>query len=153
MPAASTTTPKPLASALLAAGFTLWQEPVFDTLRVTVGDRQAAILSRAAAHRINLRVLDAETLAIALDETVTAADLDDLLEVFTGEKAEGRRQKAESPNSKLQNPPHPHHSTTPPTAAYLPTSPTPPLTATTRKRSCCVICIACKTRISPWRQR
>jgi glycine dehydrogenase len=73
-----------LAQALTAAGFSLGTAPVFDTLRVTVGDRQAAILARAAAHRINLRVLDTETLIVALDETVTSQDLQDLITVFTG---------------------------------------------------------------------
>jgi glycine dehydrogenase len=72
-----------LAAALTADGFTVGADPYFDTLRVTVGDRQAAILNRAAAHRINLRVLDANTLVIALDETVTATDLQALVAVFT----------------------------------------------------------------------
>ncbi|PZV06920.1 MAG: glycine dehydrogenase (aminomethyl-transferring), partial [Leptolyngbya sp.] len=80
-----------LAAALTAAGFTLGTEPVFDTLRVTVGHAQAAILARAADHRINLRVLDGETLIVALDETVTEADLQDLITVFTGD-----------PNSKFK---------------------------------------------------
>ena len=73
-----------LAQALLNAGFSLGDHPYFDTLRVSVGDRQVEILSRAAAHRINLRVLDDETLVVALDETVTDADLRDLITVFTG---------------------------------------------------------------------
>ncbi|HZG37219.1 MAG TPA: aminomethyl-transferring glycine dehydrogenase, partial [Nodosilinea sp.] len=73
-----------LAAALSQAGFELGKEPVFDTLRVTVGDAQSAILARAADHRINLRVLDTETLIVALDETVTDADLQDLIAVFTG---------------------------------------------------------------------
>ena len=73
-----------LAAALTAAGFVLGQEPYFDTLRVSVGDRQPAILERAAAQRINLRILDAETLVVALDETTTAQDLQDLVTVFTG---------------------------------------------------------------------
>ncbi|WOD38332.1 aminomethyl-transferring glycine dehydrogenase [Nodosilinea sp. E11] len=73
-----------LATALSEAGFELGQAPTFDTLRVTVGDAQAAILTRATDHRINLRVLDAETLIVALDETVTERDLQDLITVFTG---------------------------------------------------------------------
>ena len=96
---------KTLAAALTKAGFNLGQEPMFDTLRVDVGHRQATILTRAAAHRINLRVLDSETLIVALDETVTDADLQDLITVFT-----------------TSTPPLPHSSTSP-----LPHSPTPPL--------------------------
>ena len=76
-----------LAAVLTAAGFELGEDPIFDTLRVSVGDRQAAILARAADHRINLRVFDSETLIVALDETVTGADLQDLITVFTGDSA------------------------------------------------------------------
>jgi glycine dehydrogenase len=85
-----------LAAALTAADFTVGADPYFDTLRVTVGDRQAAILDRAAAHRINLRVLDADTLVIALDETVTAADLQALVTAFT-----------DTPAPSLPSPPTP----------------------------------------------
>ncbi len=91
-----------LAAALLEAGYTLGSEPVFDTLRVTVGAAQPAILARAAAHRINLRVLDHDTLIIALDETVTDQDLEDLITIFTSDP---------NPKSKIQNP---IHSPTPP---------------------------------------
>ncbi|MBE9158955.1 aminomethyl-transferring glycine dehydrogenase [Nodosilinea sp. LEGE 06152] len=90
-----------LAHALTEAGFELGQEPVFDTLRVTVGDRQPAILARAAAHRINLRVLDAETLVVALDETVTDSDLQDLLTVFTGNSVQNSKFKVQSSNHSL----------------------------------------------------
>ncbi|HIK44356.1 MAG TPA: aminomethyl-transferring glycine dehydrogenase, partial [Leptolyngbyaceae cyanobacterium M65_K2018_010] len=75
-----------LAHALSQAGLSLGQHPFFDTLRVTVGDRQGAILERAATYRINLRVLDADTLVVALDETVTTADVEDLVAVFTGHR-------------------------------------------------------------------
>ncbi len=71
-----------LAAALQRAGFTLGTAPVFDTLRVTVGDRQGEILEQAAARRINLRVLDGATLGVSLDETVTAQDVADLIAVF-----------------------------------------------------------------------
>ncbi|MBD1876275.1 aminomethyl-transferring glycine dehydrogenase [Nodosilinea sp. FACHB-131] len=96
-----------LAAALAEAGFELGKEPVFDTLQVTVSDAQAAILDRAADHRINLRVLDAQTLIVALDETVTDADLQDLVTVFTGEP----NSKFKIQNSKLPHPltpPLPH---------------------------------------------
>ncbi|WP_375541563.1 aminomethyl-transferring glycine dehydrogenase [Halomicronema sp. CCY15110] len=72
-----------LATALQQAGFELGTEPYFDTLRVQVGDRQAAILARAAQQRINLRQLDAQTLIVALDETTTAVDVRELIAVFT----------------------------------------------------------------------
>ncbi|MEM6436706.1 MAG: aminomethyl-transferring glycine dehydrogenase [Cyanobacteria bacterium P01_D01_bin.115] len=72
-----------LAAALTEAGFELGTEPYFDTLRVSVGDRQADILARAAAQQINLRILDTGTLVVALDETTTSADVQDLVGIFT----------------------------------------------------------------------
>jgi glycine dehydrogenase len=73
-----------LAATLRQTGFGCPSQPYFDTLRVYVGDRQADILARAAAEHINLRVLDAENLIVALDETTTEQDLQDLVKVFTG---------------------------------------------------------------------
>ncbi|WP_017299875.1 aminomethyl-transferring glycine dehydrogenase [Nodosilinea nodulosa] len=98
-----------LASALTAAGFDLGQEPVFDTLRVGVGDLQSDILTRAADHRINLRALDSETLIVALDETVTEADLQDLITVFTGSTP----PLSHSPTPSLPHLPSPLQRTTP----------------------------------------
>ncbi|MEM9817293.1 MAG: glycine dehydrogenase (aminomethyl-transferring), partial [Cyanobacteria bacterium P01_D01_bin.6] len=72
-----------LATALQQADFKLGTEPYFDTLRVTVGDRQAAILAQATRKQINLRRLDHETLIVALDETTSADDVRDLIEIFT----------------------------------------------------------------------
>ncbi|MDA0865504.1 MAG: aminomethyl-transferring glycine dehydrogenase [Cyanobacteria bacterium] len=92
-----------LATALTAAGFTLGDEPVFDTLRVTVGDQQAAILNRATAHQINLRAIDDHTLGLSLDETTTEADLQDLVAIFTG-KAPGN-SKFKILNSEFKIPP------------------------------------------------
>ncbi|WP_051463644.1 aminomethyl-transferring glycine dehydrogenase [Leptolyngbya sp. PCC 6406] len=120
-----------LAAALTEAGFSLGPDPIFDTLRVTVGDRQAAILDRAAAHRINLRVLDPETLVVALDETVTEVDVQDLITVFTGHpstpppvtRQQGQPQGI-APTKSLQYPntPIPQYPTSllrPPSSPYL----------------------------------
>ncbi|MBD2258486.1 aminomethyl-transferring glycine dehydrogenase [Pseudanabaena sp. FACHB-2040] len=76
-----------LAEALKQAGFTLGSEPCFDTLRVGTRKQTQDILSRAAAQRINLRVIDPQTLGVALDETTTPDDVRDLIEVFTGQRA------------------------------------------------------------------
>ncbi|MEL7315999.1 MAG: aminomethyl-transferring glycine dehydrogenase [Cyanobacteria bacterium J06559_3] len=95
-----------LATALTQAGFEVGNEAYFDTVRVEVGDRQPNILVRAAAKHINLRILDRTTLVVALDETTTARDLQDLVEVFGG--------KAEVPQiqmTPLNN--HPLSRTTP----------------------------------------
>jgi len=76
-----------LATGLTKLGLPLGDAPYFDTLRVTTGDATPAILQRAAAARINLRQIDATTLGVTLDETTTAADVADLLQVFGGEAA------------------------------------------------------------------
>lgn len=73
-----------LATALVQAGFLLGAELYFDTLQVTVGDRQAEILTRAAKHQVNLRILNDQTLVVALDEATTDKDIQDLIEIFTG---------------------------------------------------------------------
>src|SRR5205814_2253875 len=62
--------------------------PYFDTLRVELGRTRSDDLVRTAeAHRVNLRVIDANTLGIALDETVTEADLTALVRIFNGDRA------------------------------------------------------------------
>ncbi len=73
-----------LAKTLIKARFEVGKEAYFDTVRVKVGDRQSEILARAAAKHINLRRLDTEILVVALDETTTDKNLQDLVEVFTG---------------------------------------------------------------------
>ncbi len=77
-----------LATGLQTLGYSLGAEPWFDTLRVNVGrDRVSEILERAIAHRVNLRPLDEGAIGITLDETVSAADLDTLLQIFGGANA------------------------------------------------------------------
>ncbi|HEY9734810.1 MAG TPA: aminomethyl-transferring glycine dehydrogenase [Trichocoleus sp.] len=76
-----------LAKALQQAGFDLGIEPFFDTLRVQTGDHTESILSRAVERRINLRQIDSATLGVALDETTTVADVQDLIAVFSGNSA------------------------------------------------------------------
>jgi glycine dehydrogenase len=77
-----------LADALTQAGFTLGAEPFFDTLRVETGEKTQEVLQRAAVRQINLRVIDGQTLGVSLDETTTAEDVSDLIEVFAGQSAE-----------------------------------------------------------------
>ena len=54
----------------------------YDTVRVHVGQKRDAILEAARREKINLRTLDAQTIGVALDETVSEQDLDDLFRVF-----------------------------------------------------------------------
>jgi glycine dehydrogenase len=79
-----------LAEGLRRLGCDPGTDPYFDTLRVRVPGRSAdQVLATAEERRINLRKLADDTVGIALDETVTAADLEALLEVFAGGEAPG----------------------------------------------------------------
>jgi len=71
-----------LRSALLDAGFSVVNETAFDTLTIDVGDRQEALLSKAAECGFNLRAIDQTRLGIALDETVTETELVAIANVF-----------------------------------------------------------------------
>jgi glycine dehydrogenase len=78
-----------LASGLRRLGFTLPDEPFFDTLRVGVAapKKKQAILDAAAKRRINLRSLDDTTLVVSLDEATQRRDVEALLEVFAAGQA------------------------------------------------------------------
>ncbi len=74
---------KVLGQGIKRLGFTLGSETYFDTLRVNLGSvSKDEVLAAAKKQKINLRVLDGKTLGIALDESVSAQDLRDLLQVF-----------------------------------------------------------------------
>jgi len=60
--------------------------PFFDTVAITVGDA-AKVAKTAEQHGMNLRVMDAKTVGISIDETTTLADVDALLKVLNGGKA------------------------------------------------------------------
>ncbi|MEO6192514.1 MAG: aminomethyl-transferring glycine dehydrogenase, partial [Thermoanaerobaculia bacterium] len=79
-----------LAEGLRHLGYAVGREPFFDTLRVGTGERSAdEILAAAEARGINLRKLGERAVGIALDETATAADVEDLLGVFGEDRAAG----------------------------------------------------------------
>src|SRR5688500_280010 len=82
-----------LARGLEGLGFTIRHEIFFDTVRVDVGQGLApSIVGRARAQKINIRQLSDDAVCIALDETVSDADVRDLLSVFAG--ASGRRRRS-----------------------------------------------------------
>jgi len=77
-----------LAAGLEKLGYRTNAGASFDTLRVELGAVASADLAGIAAkHRVNLRVVDARTVCVALDETVTDADLATLLQIFNGDRA------------------------------------------------------------------
>ena len=64
-----------LAAGLRQRGIEVRTEVFFDTLTVRAPGRAAAIAAKAEAEGINLRLVDADHLGIALDETTRRADL------------------------------------------------------------------------------
>jgi len=60
--------------------------PFFDTVRVTCSDARA-IAKEAVKNEMNLRVVDANTITVAFDETSTLEDVDKLFKVFNNGKS------------------------------------------------------------------
>jgi len=71
-----------LGTALETLGFRQLNGEFFDTLHVATPGRAEAIVSAALDAGINLRAMDADSLVIALDETVGAADVTAVVAVF-----------------------------------------------------------------------
>ncbi|MBI5596035.1 MAG: aminomethyl-transferring glycine dehydrogenase [Elusimicrobia bacterium] len=75
-----------LAAALRALGWRLPDSDLFDTLKLSGDARKLAdARARAEQKEINLRLYEDGSLGLSLDETVTTADLADLLWVFGGQ--------------------------------------------------------------------
>ncbi len=79
-----------LAEGVKRLGHSVVHEHFFDTLQIIPsGFASADILSRALARGINLRDFEDGTVGVALDETVSAEDVDDLLAIFGREDETG----------------------------------------------------------------
>lgn len=74
-----------VAGALKQLGFSLVTEQFFDTITVKTGDKTQAIASAAVAAGMNLRVFDDAHLAIALDETVSPSEAQQIVDLFAAE--------------------------------------------------------------------
>jgi glycine dehydrogenase len=75
-----------LAGALERLGYAILGGPRFDTLRVDLSKDRDAILARAEERLINFRLYPDQTIGITLDETVSDRDLQELVEVFSGDR-------------------------------------------------------------------
>jgi glycine dehydrogenase len=64
-----------LATALQTAGRELVSDSFFDTLTVRVPGKAHKVITAAEARGINLRLIDADTVGVSIDETTTAATL------------------------------------------------------------------------------
>ena len=69
----------------------------FDTLCVELPAGVVQVRERALAAGINLRYIDERTVGVSLNETVTTADITDILDIFAGAVGRGRPD-AELPN-------------------------------------------------------
>ena len=78
---------KVLALGLDHLGYQIKNKDFFDTLRVDCGNQlESNLLEIAVEKGINLRSYGDGTIGVALDETVTAEDLDDLFSIFGHDK-------------------------------------------------------------------
>ena len=71
------------AHSMRQASFRVCHEAFFDTVAVVVDDADA-VISEALNHGINLRRLDAMTVAVSFDETTTEEDLQSVVAAFDG---------------------------------------------------------------------
>ena len=74
-----------LVKGLEDAGFTRDNASFFDTISYTVGGQQQAIVERALASGLNLRIIGSDRLGISLDETTSASDIEALWCAFSGD--------------------------------------------------------------------
>ncbi|HEX5803601.1 MAG TPA: glycine dehydrogenase (aminomethyl-transferring), partial [Azospira sp.] len=77
-----------LAEGLRRAGIAVAGEVFFDTLRVDLGDRAAAVYQAAQQAGYNLRLASNGQLGIAVDEKTAANDIATLLQLITGQAAD-----------------------------------------------------------------
>lgn len=73
-----------LAAGLTVKGVKLVNQHFFDTLTLDVGAQQPAIVERARAARVNLRIVGEDRLGVSLDETSSAETLASLFDIFLG---------------------------------------------------------------------
>nr|WP_232014004.1 aminomethyl-transferring glycine dehydrogenase [Glycomyces terrestris] len=71
-----------LAASLTGAGVSVAGDAFFDTVTVPVAGRADEVVAAAAAAGVNVRRVDADTVAVACDETTTEADLEAVCAAF-----------------------------------------------------------------------
>ncbi|MFM8238322.1 MAG: aminomethyl-transferring glycine dehydrogenase [Actinomycetota bacterium] len=76
-----------LAAALTADHVEVLHDAFFDTLSVRVPGRAGTVVASALDRNINLRLIDSDTVGIALDETSTPEILGSVLQAFGGDPA------------------------------------------------------------------
>ena len=97
-----------LWNGLKSLGYTVNDGLFFDTVRVSVDETKLkTIYSEAHLRKMNLRILDGNTLCISLDETTLKKDLEELLslfERFSDRKNTGSIEQLITSSSSLESP-------------------------------------------------
>jgi len=76
-----------LAAGLQRLGYSTGDAPFFDTLRVNLGAKGSAEISKLSeARRMNFRAIDERTIGLSLDETTGEQEVLDILRVFNGDR-------------------------------------------------------------------
>ncbi|GAB3232664.1 aminomethyl-transferring glycine dehydrogenase [Glycomyces halotolerans] len=83
-----------LAASLEAAGVEVDGEAFFDTVVAAAPGRAEAVVAAAAAGGVNLRRVDADSVAVACDETTRESDLRIVCEAFGAQLLAGEREPA-----------------------------------------------------------
>jgi glycine dehydrogenase len=92
-----------LDAALNGAGFKTGTALFFDTVCVTVGEKQKAIIGAAADRGINLRALGTDRIVVAFDETVSESDVSDVLAAFGITNSDGRNANSNANSNGKSN--------------------------------------------------
>ncbi|GAA0527496.1 aminomethyl-transferring glycine dehydrogenase [Paractinoplanes ferrugineus] len=71
-----------IAGSLTAGGISVLHDAFFDTVTAVVPGRAADIVAAAASHGVDLRLVDADRVSVATDETTTAAHVETVLAAF-----------------------------------------------------------------------
>ena len=77
-----------LAAGLRKLGYDVGTADFFDTLKVKLGAKKSIdVIKLAEEHKMNFRVIDAHTVGISLDETVSDKEVEEILAVLNGGNA------------------------------------------------------------------
>ena len=91
-----------LRTGIEKLGYDTGEFPCFDTVSVNVPvETTEELLTAAHAKQINLRAIDATHIGISLDETTTAGDIEELLQIFAENTRTSERQQEISASTEL----------------------------------------------------
>jgi glycine dehydrogenase len=102
-----------LAAGLEELGVTLVNRTFFDTLTIAVPGRADTVHALARARLCNLRVVDSDTVGIALDETTTRADVEELWAIVAASGARAGTASRGTPKTVRSAPTQAGAATTP----------------------------------------